>query len=441
MNIKISVVGAGYVGLVSGACFAEVGNVVCCVDNDAKKIAQLKQGSIPIHEPGLAAMVSDNMAKQRLSFTTSLAEAVAHGDILFIAVGTPRQEDGSADLQHVKRVAQAIGETIQDYRVIVTKSTVPVGTGEIIEQTIAAALGARKCRYSVLSNPEFLREGAAIEDFMKPDRIIVGSDDAQAVELLRTVYTPFNRNHDRIIVMQRRAAEMTKYAANAMLATRISFMNEMANLAERLGVDIEAVRTGIGSDPRIGYAFLYPGCGYGGSCFPKDLRALQQTAQAVDYTPRILNAVEAVNQEQKQVVLTKITEHFGEGLAGRTFALWGLAFKPDTDDMREAPSRTIIEGLWARQAAVKAFDPVATTQARAIYGERADLQLFSGSPYEVLDEVDGLIIATEWRVLRAVDFAQIKQKMRGNVIIDGRNMLSPPEIRAAGLVYYGIGRP
>ncbi len=439
--MNITVVGSGYVGLVSGACLSEVGNNVVCVDVDEDKVERLKKGIIPIHEPGLEELVQANIASDRLRFTSSIGEGVAHGEVIFIAVGTPPDEYGAADLQYVKQVAQSIGEEINDYRVVVTKSTVPVGTAEIVKATVNDALAKRGVRvaFSVVSNPEFLKEGGAVEDFMKPDRIVIGTDDERALERLRNLYAPFNRNHDRLIIMDVASAELTKYAANTMLATKISLMNELSNLAEYLGANIESVRIGIGADPRIGYAFIYPGCGYGGSCLPKDIQALHRTAKSVDYDARILAAVEAVNNDQKQVPINKIVNHFGADLSGKKFALWGLAFKPDTDDMRGAPSRVIIEALWDRGATVQAFDPLATNEAFRIYGERDDLVLLSDSPYAALADVDGLIIATEWRVFRASNLNKIKSEMRGNVIVDGRNIFSPEAVTEAGLIYYGIG--
>ena len=448
--MNITVIGTGYVGLVTGACLAEMGNSVVCVDNDPAKIDGLRNGRLPIYEPGLEQFVHDNAAVERLQFTTDIDRGIDHGEVIFIAVGTPPREDGSADLQHVLAVAQsigmaigtAIGTRIDGYRVVATKSTVPVGTAEKVQAVIERAIKKRDLdiSFGMVSNPEFLKQGAAVDDFMKPDRIIIGARDERALEIMRKLYAPFNRNHERVIAMDIASAELTKYAANAMLATRISCMNELSNLAERLDADIESVRIGIGADPRIGYAFIYPGCGYGGSCFPKDVRALRQTAAAAGYDARILGAVDAVNRDQKHAPLEKAVRHFGDDLSGKRFALWGLAFKPDTDDMREAPSRAVLEGLWARGAAVHAFDPAATPQARRLYGEREDLMLYEDDPYEALTDVDGLIVVTEWRVLRAADPARIKAAMRGNVVIDGRNIYDPAAIRGAGLVYYGIGR-
>ncbi|MDD9856834.1 MAG: UDP-glucose/GDP-mannose dehydrogenase family protein [Gammaproteobacteria bacterium] len=440
--MNITVVGTGYVGLVTGACLAEMGNSVICVDHDAPKIDGLLAGRLPIFEPGLDDLVGKNTASGQLGFTTDIARGVGHGEVIFIAVGTPPGEDGSADLRHVLAVAQSIGEHIGDYRVVVNKSTVPVGTAQRIEAAIDGALKARggAVPFSVVANPEFLKQGAAVNDCMKPDRIIIGARDERAMAVMRELYAPFNRNHERVIAMDIASAELTKYAANAMLAARISCMNEMSNLAERLGADIESVRLGIGADPRIGYSFIYPGCGYGGSCLPKDLQALIRTAAEAGYPARILEAVEAVNAGQKRAVVEKIVDHFGADLSGRRFALWGLAFKPGTDDMRAAPSRVVLEMLWERGAAVRAFDPVAGDQARRIYGERSDLELLCADPYEALSGVDGLIVVTEWRMFRAVDPGHIAAAMRGDVVVDGRNIYDPAVMRNAGLVYYGIGR-
>ncbi len=440
--MKITVVGTGYVGLVSGTCLAEVGNSVICVDADAGKIDSLNEGIIPIYEPGLESLVHDNVEAGRLSFTTSIEQGVAHGEIIFIAVGTPPDEDGSADLQYVKEVAQSIGAVMTQYKVVVTKSTVPVGTSQLVADSMQHEMDRRsqKIDFAVVSNPEFLKEGAAIDDFMKPDRIIVGVEDDRALASLRTLYAPFNRNHDRLIVMDVASAEMTKYVANAMLATKISFMNEMSNLAERLGADIESVRLGIGADPRIGYSFIYPGCGYGGSCFPKDVQALHSTGKSVDYEARILDAVEAVNTDQKRMPVNKLFQHFGEDLSGKVIALWGLAFKPDTNDMRDAPSRVVMEAVWQAGGIIQAFDPAAIAEADRIYGTRADLILNSESPYEVVKGADCVIVVTEWRVFRGSDLDRVARAMRGNVVIDGRNIFSPEAVRAAGLKYYGIGR-
>jgi UDPglucose 6-dehydrogenase len=439
--VKITVIGTGYVGLVSGTCLAEVGNDVLCLDLDRNKIDILKKGGIPIYEPGLEDMVKRNVAAGRLRFTTDIEESVAHGTIQFIAVGTPPDEDGSADLQYVVAAARNIGCHMQDYKVVVDKSTVPVGTADRVRAALQEELDKRgvKFDFNVVSNPEFLKEGAAVEDFMRPDRIVVGTDDERATQLMRTLYAPFQRNHERLIVMDIRSAELTKYAANAMLATRISFMNELANLAEKLGADIENVRHGIGSDPRIGYQFLYPGCGYGGSCFPKDVQALQRTATEHGFDLKVLNAVEVVNDAQKSVLLHKITARFGEDLSGKNFALWGLAFKPNTDDMREAPSRVVIEGLWARGATVTAYDPVAAHETQRIYGDDVRLR-YAESPMDALQGADALVIVTEWKVFRSPDFAEIKGSLKQPVIFDGRNLYEPETVRGQGLEYYAIGR-
>jgi UDPglucose 6-dehydrogenase len=439
--MKITVIGTGYVGLVSGTCLADVGNDVLCLDLDAEKIRILNDGGIPIYEPGLEGMVARNKAAGRLRFTTNVEEAVAHGTIQFIAVGTPPDEDGSADLQYVLAAARSVGRHMAGYKVVVDKSTVPVGTADKVREAIREELAARKAEipYAVVSNPEFLKEGAAVEDFMKPDRIIVGADDARATELMRQLYAPFQRNHERVIVMDVRSAELTKYAANAMLATRISFMNELANLAEKLGADIELVRQGIGSDPRIGYHFLYPGCGYGGSCFPKDVQALARTAADAGQHLRVLDAVEAANDAQKKVLSAKIGKRFGEDLAGKTFALWGLAFKPNTDDMREAPSRVLIEDLLARGARVRAYDPVAIRETQRIFGNEPRIE-YADSPMAALAGADALAIVTEWKEFRSPDFDAIKAQLKHPVIFDGRNLYDPAQPRAAGLEYYAIGR-
>lgn len=440
--MKVSVIGTGYVGLVTGACFAEMGNEVMCIDSDAIKIEKLKLGAIPIHEQGLKPIVRNNLASDRLRFDTSIAEGVEHGEVIFIAVGTPSDGSGGADLSNVREVAKAIGESLGSYKVIATKSTVPAGTANLVEKIIRETLGMRGANvdFAVVSNPEFLKEGAAVRDFMKPDRIILGGDDDRAINLLRELYAPFNRNHERLIVMDVISAELTKYAANSMLALKISLMNEISQIAERLGADIEAVRVGIGSDPRIGYDFIYAGCGYGGSCLPKDTRALYQTAASAGYQARMLEAVDAVNNEQKGILAKRIIERFGEDLSGRILALWGLAFKPDTDDVREAPSRVIMETLWEHGAMIKAYDPVAVDAIRDIYGERADLLLYEEHPFAALDGADGLIVATEWGVFRGVDLSKIRNAMSGNAIFDGRNIFSPEMAAQAGLEYYGIGR-
>ena len=439
--MKITVIGTGYVGLVSGTCLAEVGNDVLCLDVDAAKIRILNEGGIPIHEPGLASMVARNKAAGRLRFTTDIAEAVAHGAIQFIAVGTPPDEDGSADLQYVVAAARNIGKHMTDYKVVVDKSTVPVGTADKVRVAIAEELKSRGAAldYSVVSNPEFLKEGAAIDDFMKPDRIVVGVDDARAKALMHQLYAPFQRSHERFIVMDVRSAELTKYAANAMLATRISFMNELANLAEKLGADIELVRQGIGSDPRIGYHFLYPGCGYGGSCFPKDVQALVRTAREAGQELKILQSVEDANEVQKHVLAGKIVKRLGEDLSGKTIALWGLAFKPNTDDMREAPSRVLIAEILKRGGKVRAYDPVAIPETQRIYGDEPRLA-YAENPMDALAGADVLAIVTEWKEFRSPDFDAIKRKLKTPVIFDGRNLYDPAHPRAAGLEYFAIGR-
>ena len=439
--MRIAIFGTGYVGLVTGACLAEMGNHVLCIDVDAAKVEGLRQGLIPIFEPGLAPMVQRNHAAGLLDFSTDAAAGVAHGEALFIAVGTPPDEDGSADLRHVLTVAASIGRHLDRYAVVVNKSTVPVGTAERVRATIAQALAARGAAvaFDVASNPEFLKEGDAVNDCMRPDRIIIGSDSARALALLKRLYAPFNRNHERIVTMDARSAELTKYAANAMLATKISFMNEIANLAERVGADVELVRQGIGADPRIGYHFIYPGAGYGGSCFPKDVQALARTAEAQGYAPQLLHAVEAVNRAQKRHLFALIERHFGGALQGKTIALWGLAFKPNTDDMREAPSRTLIEALWAAGARVRAYDPEAGAEARRLYGARADLVLCE-QPYDALQDADVLVLMTEWKVFRSPDFARIRAALRTPALFDGRNLYDPASVEAAGIAYYGIGR-
>jgi len=439
--MKISIFGSGYVGLVTGTCLAEVGNDVLCMDVDESKIERLKNGEIPIYEPGLDDMVIQNSKAGRLRFTTSMDEAVAHGLFQFIAVGTPPDEDGSADLQYVRAVAKGIGERMNEYRVIIDKSTVPVGTADKVRETVQEAMKVRgiDIEFDVVSNPEFLKEGAAIDDFMKPDRIVIGTDNPRTTELLRVLYAPFNRNHDRLVQMDIRSAELTKYAANAMLATKISFMNELANLAEILGADIEKVRIGIGSDPRIGYHFIYPGAGYGGSCFPKDVQALERTARQNDYDAQLLQAVEGVNNRQKGRLFDKINAHFGGDLKGKTIALWGLAFKPNTDDMRASPSRVLMESLWAAGARVQAHDPEAMDETRRIYGERADLTLCE-SPDAALKNADALVVVTEWKVFRSPNFDTIKQQLSSPVVFDGRNIYDPEMMKQQGFAYYAIGR-
>ena len=439
--MHITIFGTGYVGLVTGACLAEVGNDVVCIDIDAAKIARLEAGEIPIFEPGLDEVVAENRATGRLRFTTDAVAAIAHAQMLFIAVGTPPDEDGSADLSHVLAVARTIGQNIRDYSIVVNKSTVPVGTAAMVQQAIAAELAERKVEiaFDVVSNPEFLKEGDAVKDCMRPDRIVVGSGSARAIEQLKTLYAPFNRNHERLVLMDVRSAELTKYAANAMLATKISFMNEMANIAERVGADIELVRHGIGSDPRIGYSFIYPGAGYGGSCFPKDVRALEYTARQHGYEARLLTAVEAVNDEQKGKLFELIQGHFGGALRGKTIAVWGLAFKPNTDDMREASSRRLLQQLWDAGANVRAYDPEARAEAQRIYGARADLVLCDDAQ-TALQGADALTVVTEWKAFWSADLARIRAALRTPVIFDGRNIYEPAAVEAAGIAYYGIGR-
>ncbi len=440
--MKVTIFGSGYVGLVTGACLAEVGNDVVCVDIDQNKIDMLNDGRIPIFEPGLEPLIRSNHDAGRLSFTTDVGQGVAHGLFQFIAVGTPPDEDGSADLQHVLAVAKSIGEHMEGYKVVTTKSTVPVGTADQVRAAVHGRLeecGKGNIEFDVVSNPEFLKEGDAIDDFMKPDRIVVGTDNPRTTELLRELYSPFNRNHDRFVVMDIRSAELTKYAANAMLATKITFMNELANIAEKVGADIEHVRIGIGSDPRIGYHFIYPGIGYGGSCFPKDVKALEHVARRHDYQARILQAVDEVNDNQKQVLFRKIREHYRGELKGKTLALWGLAFKPNTDDMREAPSRVLMEALWAAGARVRAYDPEAGEEASRIYGTRDDLVLCD-SPEEALQGADALAILTEWKMFRSPDFAKMKSLLAEPVIFDGRNIYDPVYLVNSGFRYYAIGR-
>jgi UDPglucose 6-dehydrogenase len=439
--MRVTIFGSGYVGLVTGACLADAGNHVICVDVDAKKIERLNRGEVPIHEPGLDALIRKNSKAGRIEFTTDAKKGIEHGLFQLIAVGTPPGEDGSADLKYVLAVAKTIGENLNKYAVVITKSTVPVGTADKVKAELLAQVNARQADvdFDVVSNPEFLKEGAAIGDFMKPDRVVVGTDNPRTVELLRALYEPFTRNHDRLVVMDIRSAELTKYAANAMLATKISFMNELANIAERVGADIEAVRVGIGSDPRIGYSFIYPGAGYGGSCFPKDVRALVRSAREVEYQARILEAVEDVNDRQKSLLVTKLQQHFKDGLAGKTLAVWGLAFKPNTDDMREAPSRVIMEQLWKAGAKVRAYDPVAMNEARHIYGERPDLALVP-SAYEATEGADALLIVTEWQEFRSPDFDRLKSSLKSPAVFDGRNLYNPDLMERFGIAYYPIGR-
>jgi UDPglucose 6-dehydrogenase len=440
--VKLTVVGTGYVGLVTGACLAEVGNEVTCLDLDARKISVLEGGGIPIHEPGLQEMVRRNVESKRLAFTTDVERAVRFADVQFIAVGTPPDEDGSADLRHVLDAARNIGEHMSGYKLVVDKSTVPVGTADKVRATIASALERRGVRldFDVASNPEFLKEGAAIEDFMKPDRIVVGTDSERATQLLRELYAPFQRNHERLVLMDIRSAELTKYAANAMLATRISFMNEMANLAERLGADVERVRKGIGADPRIGYDFLYAGCGYGGSCFPKDVQALIRTAR-IDAAMelKVLGAVEEANAAQKLVLPNKVMRRFGSNLHGRRFALWGLAFKPNTDDMREAPSEAIVRAIVAAGGEVRAYDPVAMDQAQRVFAGLPGLS-YASDAAQALEGADALLIATEWKEFRSPDFDAIAAALKAPIIFDGRNLYDPALLRSRGFEYHAIGR-
>ena len=441
--MRVAIFGTGYVGLVTGTCLAEVGHEVVCVDIDQAKVDGLEKGIIPIYEPGLEPMVKANHAAGRLRFTTDAARAVAHGEVIFIAVGTPPDEDGSADLQYVLAVARTIGTHLQEPAVVVDKSTVPVGTADKVREAIAATLAGRGVQvdFDVVSNPEFLKEGAAVEDCMRPDRIVIGADNPEAVETLRRLYAPFNRNHERVVAMDVRSAELTKYAANAMLATKISFMNEIANIAEKVGADVEMVRKGIGSDPRIGWHFIYPGAGYGGSCFPKDVQALARTSQQHGHAPTLLDAVEAVNERQKGHLFELMLRHYGGAgaLRGKTVALWGLAFKPDTDDMREASSRRLLQQLWDAGAKVRAYDPEAMQETRRIFGERADLVLCD-SAGETLRDADALAVITEWKQFRSADFDELKERVADAVVFDGRNLYDPAEVEAAGLAYYGIGR-
>ena len=439
--MKLTIFGSGYVGLVTGACMAETGNHVVCVDIDEDKINRLNAGEVPIYEPGLADFLQRNRASERLEFTTDVAKGVDHGLFQFIAVGTPPDEDGSADLSHVLAVARSIGEHMSEYRIIVDKSTVPVGTADKVTASVREGLDARgqAVEFDVVSNPEFLKEGAAINDFMKPDRIVIGTNNPRTTELLRVLYEPFTRNHDRVISMDVRSAELTKYAANAMLATKISFMNEMANIAECVGADIEQIRVGIGADPRIGYHFIYPGAGYGGSCFPKDVRALARSAAADGYDARLMDAVEDVNNRQKNRLFEKLSAHFDGDLAGKTIAIWGLSFKPSTDDMREAPSLVLMEALWQAGAGVKAYDPEAMNEALRLYPDVDGLTL-SDSAYEAAKGADALVIVTEWQEFRSPDFDLLQQNLRESVIVDGRNLYDPGMLRSLGITYYGIGR-
>lgn len=439
--MKISVIGTGYVGLVSGTCFSQMGNSVTCVDIDENKIEKLKEGILPIYEPGLEEMVLENYKKGTLKFTTDVKSAVSNSLITFIAVGTPMGDDGSADLQYVLAVAKSIGEHMQDYMVIVDKSTVPVGTADKVKATIQAELDKRgvEIAFDVVSNPEFLKEGAAIQDFMHPDRVVIGADSEKALQIMHDLYAPFMKNHDRFIGMDIKSAEMTKYAANAMLATKISFMNEISNICERVGADVNKVRNGIGSDARIGYSFIYPGCGYGGSCFPKDVQALAKTSKDFGYTPRILDAVEAVNYDQKTVMSNKVIKRFGENLEGKTFAVWGLAFKPETDDMREASSITIINELTRRGAKVVAYDPKARHEAESYYLKDNANVSYVDAKYDALANADALILVTEWQEFRSPDFDEMKKLLKNPIFFDGRNQFDKERMKEIGFEYFQIG--
>ncbi len=439
--MRIAIFGTGYVGLVTGACLAETGNHVICVDVNQDKIEGLKKGVLPIYEPGLEDLVLRNHAGKTLEFTTDAEYAIAHAEVLFIAVGTPPDEDGSADLSYVLAVAKTVGLHMTKPAVIVNKSTVPVGTADKVRHQIQAALDARGAAitFDVVSNPEFLKEGDAVKDCMRPDRIVLGCNNPSAIEVMKKLYAPFNRNHERIVQMDERSAELTKYAANAMLATKISFMNEMSNIAERVGADVEMVRLGIGSDSRIGFSFIYPGAGYGGSCFPKDVQALERTARQFGYEPKILQSVEAVNGEQKLKLFQLMNRHFKGELSGKTIAVWGLSFKPNTDDMREASSRTLLSALWEAGARVQAFDPEAGHEAERVFGTRADLQLCKDH-HEAVQGADALVLLTEWKQFWTPDFAKLGETLKAKVIFDGRNIYDPKAVEAAGLAYYGIGR-
>ncbi len=441
--MNLSIFGTGYVGLVTGACLAEVGHKVVCIDIDKAKIDNLNKGLLPIWEPGLEALVERNVAEGRLQFSTDIVHGVEHAEIIFIAVGTPPDEDGSADLQYVLAVSESIARNMTGYRVIINKSTVPVGTADKVKAKVSQVLAERgeEIPFDVVSNPEFLKEGAAVGDFLKPDRIVVGTDSAHVRERIRELYEPFNRNHERTMFMDVKSAELSKYAANAMLATKISFMNELANIAELLGADIEEVRKSIGADPRIGYHFIYPGCGYGGSCFPKDVQALERTASQIGYDAQLLKAVDTINHRQKNALFLKLSAHFGDeqNLKGKTIALWGLAFKPNTDDMREAPSRSLLEALWQAGASVQAFDPVAMNEAERLYGNRPDFTL-AQNKYAALDGADALAICTEWQQFRAPDFDEMQNRLKSKTIVDGRNLYMPDKLRAEGWNYYSIGR-
>ncbi len=439
--MKVSIFGTGYVGLVTGSCLAHSGHNVTCVDIDEDKVKRLTAGEIPIFEPGLEGVVKQSVKEGRLHFTTSAKEAVDHAEVIFIAVGTPPDEDGAADLRYVLQVAQSVGEHMQEYRLVVNKSTVPVGSADKVKAKIAETLKTRGADipYDVASNPEFLKEGAAVSDFMKPDRIVVGAESERVKKLMRELYAPFNRNHEKLMFMDVRSAELTKYAANAMLATKISFMNELSRISEKLGADIELVRRGIGSDPRIGYSFIYPGCGYGGSCFPKDVKALVRTANSIDEPAELLTAVESVNDSQKLVLVNKLREHFSGDLKGKTIAIWGLAFKPNTDDMREAPSRVVMEHLWDAGAKVQAYDPEAIKETKRIYGDRDDLRL-TNNEYEALNGADALVVCTEWSAFRSPDWAKAATLLKNKVVFDGRNLYEPDLMAEKGYTHYAIGR-
>jgi UDPglucose 6-dehydrogenase len=442
--MKVTIFGSGYVGLVTGACLADAGNHVISVDIDAGKVERLNRGEVPIHEPGLDALIKRNLQLGRLEFTTDATRGIEHGLFQLIAVGTPPDEDGSADLRHVLSVARAIGNTLSRYAIVITKSTVPVGTADRVRAEVLAAMNARRVsvEFDVVSNPEFLKEGAALEDFMRPDRVVVGTDNPRTTELIRALYEPYTRNHDRLVVMDIRSAELTKYAANAMLATKISLMNELAEVAERVGADIEKVRLGIGSDPRIGYSFIYPGIGYGGSCFPKDIRALIRSAHQAGHHAELLRAVESVNDRQKMKLIHKISARLGESLAGRTLALWGLAFKPNTDDLREAPSRVMIDALLRAGARIRAYDPVAGAEAERLYQSRPDAEriVFCSDAYEAASGADALVIATEWKEFRSPDFDRLQQLLKAPLIFDGRNIYDPALMQRLGFDYFAIGR-
>ena len=440
--MKVSIFGTGYVGLVTGSCLAHSGHQVTCVDIDEEKVKRLTNGEIPIFEPGLDNIVIQSVKEERLKFTTSAKEAVDFAEVIFIAVGTPPDEDGAADLRYVLQVAKSVGEHMQDYRLVINKSTVPVGSADRVKETIASTLAERgvEIPYDVASNPEFLKEGAAVSDFMKPDRIIVGCESDRVEKLMRELYAPFNRNHDKVMFMDVRSAELTKYAANAMLATKISFMNELSGIADKLGADIELVRKGIGSDPRIGYSFIYPGCGYGGSCFPKDVKALVRTANSVEEAAELLTAVEAVNDNQKTVLFSKLQKHFGGDLAGKTIAIWGLAFKPNTDDMREAPARVLMEAIWEAGGKVQAYDPEAMEETSRIYGERDDMALVEKA-YDALSGADALVVCTEWSAFKSPDWDKAAELLNEKVVFDGRNLYEPDLMAERGYAHYAIGRP